>query len=219
MQRSSHNDSGLDKIRGSMRHRNWLSCGRVAGFLLLFAIAFACNCHGDVKLTGSIIGTSGTWCCGNTVTNVFDGNLNTFFDAPDPGNGDWAGLDFGNGVTNVLSLVRYCPRTGQAGRMVGGVFQVANAADFSSGVVTLFGISNPPPEGVFTSRVVNSGQSYRYARYLAPDAGFGNVAEVEFYRPDATALTLISAANVGLTNIDARFSNVLEPNSATNIGN
>src|SRR5260221_14794506 len=103
MQRSSHNDSGLDKIRGSMRHRNWLSCGPVAGFLLLFAIAFACNCHGDVKLTSSIIGTSGTWCSGNTVTNDFAGNTNTSFDAPDPGNGDCTGLDFDNSLTNMLS--------------------------------------------------------------------------------------------------------------------
>ena len=36
------------------------------------------------KLTGGIIGTAGSWDnSGNTITNVFDGNLNTFFDAPD----------------------------------------------------------------------------------------------------------------------------------------
>jgi uncharacterized repeat protein (TIGR03806 family) len=189
----------------------------IASFPLLLTAGFflTISSRADVKLSGSVIGTPGTWCCGNFVTNVFDGNLATFFDAPEPGNGDWAGLDFGAGASNALSLVRYCPRTGQAGRMVGGVFQVANVPDFSSGVITLFGISNTPPEGVYTSRTVSTPSAYRYARYLSPNAGYGNVAEVEFYRPNNVAITLISAANSGLTNVDVRFSNPVEGASAT----
>ena len=50
-----------------------------------------------LKLTGGIIGTAGSWGgSGNTITNVFDSNLNTFFDGPDA-NGDWAGLGFWRG--------------------------------------------------------------------------------------------------------------------------
>ena len=64
------------------------------------------------KLTGTIIGTAGSWGnSGNTITNVFDNNLNTFFDAP-TGNGDWVGLDFGVGVSNVITQINYCPRSG-----------------------------------------------------------------------------------------------------------
>ena len=38
------------------------------------------------KLTGAIIGTPGSWGnSGNTIANVFDNNLNTFFDGPDRG--------------------------------------------------------------------------------------------------------------------------------------
>src|ERR1039457_3198772 len=55
------------------------------------------------KLTGSIIGTAGSYNnSGNTITNVFDNNLNTFFDGP-AANGCWAGLDFGAGDSNVIS--------------------------------------------------------------------------------------------------------------------
>ena len=53
------------------------------------------------KLTGAIVGTSGSYNnSGNTITNVFDNNLTTFFDGPNTsyGNGCWAGLDFGAGV-------------------------------------------------------------------------------------------------------------------------
>src|SRR5215468_1818168 len=52
-------------------------------------------------LTGTAIGTPGSWNnSGNTFLKVFDGSLTTFFDAPDPGNFDWAGLDFGPGAAN-----------------------------------------------------------------------------------------------------------------------
>ena len=66
------------------------------------------------KLTGAIIGTAGSYGgSGNTISNVFDNNLSTFFDGPDSssGNGCWAGLDFGVGVSNVIVQINYCPRS------------------------------------------------------------------------------------------------------------
>ena len=50
---------------------------------------------------------------------VFDGNLSTFFDGPDA-TGDWVGLDFGVGVSNVIGQINYWPRISEASRMVGG---------------------------------------------------------------------------------------------------
>ena len=133
-----------------------------------------------LKLTGGIIGTAGSWNnSGNTITNVFDGDLTTFFDAPDPGNGDWAGLDFGAGVSNVIAQINYCPRSGSESRMVGGVFQGANNASFT-GAVTLFTIANQPAAGVFTSVNLTNTAGFRYVRYLSPSGGYGNVAELEF---------------------------------------
>jgi fibronectin type 3 domain-containing protein len=111
---------------------------------------------------------------------VFDGNLSTFYDAVN-GSGDWAGLDLGIGSAAVVSQIKYCPRGGFAGRMVGGQFQGANVADFSSGVVTLFTITTTPAEGVLTARTISNPTAFRYLRYLGPANGFCNVAEVEFW--------------------------------------
>jgi endoglucanase len=131
------------------------------------------------KLTGAIIGTPGSWNnSGNTILKVFDGNLSTFFDAAS-GNGDWAGLDFGAGVSDVVTQIKYCPRSGYESRMVGGVFQGANQASFSD-AVTLFTVSTQPTAGAFTLAAITNLTAFRYVRYLSPNNGFGNVAELEF---------------------------------------
>jgi hypothetical protein len=132
-------------------------------------------------LVGSVIGTPGAWGNGdNTISKVFDGNTNTYYDAADA-SGDWAGLNLGNGTVGVVTSIRYCPRAGFGNRMVGGQFQGANAPDFSNGVVTLFTIRNTPPDGVFTTQTISSSTPFQYVRYLGPANGYCNVAEVQFY--------------------------------------
>jgi endoglucanase len=133
-------------------------------------------------LTGTVIGTSGSWGGGsNTVDKVFDGNLGTFFDAP-VGDGTWAGLDFGSGNAKILTEVRFAPRSAEfAGRMVGAIIQGSSSADFSSGVVNLHTIASAPAAGVLTSQSISNATAFRYARILLPNAGYGNVAELEFY--------------------------------------
>lgn len=132
----------------------------------------------SARLTGTIIGTTGSWNnYGNTRDKAFDGDLTTFFDAPDPGNGDWVGLDLGSSTT--LTQIQYCPRSGWEGRMVGGKFQGSNTADFSSGVVDLYTITATPTSGILTAVTVTG--NYRYVRYLAPDGGWGNIAEMQVY--------------------------------------
>ena len=55
-----------------------------------------------VKLTGTPFGTPGSWQNqGNDFAKVFDGDTTTYFDAPDPGNGDFAGIDQGAPTTSV----------------------------------------------------------------------------------------------------------------------
>ncbi len=133
---------------------------------------------GPAKLSGSIIGTPGTWCCGNTISNVFDNNLTTFYDAAN-GSGDWAGLDLGTAKS--IRQVRYCPRDGQVGRMLGGKFQGANVPDFSTDVVTLGTVTTLPPTGKLTTMNIANPTPFRYVRYLGPDDGWCNVAEVQFW--------------------------------------
>jgi len=161
------------------------------------------------KLTGSIIGTPGSWGnSGNTITNVFDNNLSTFFDAP-TGNGCWVGLDFGGGVSNVITQINYCPRSGFESRMVGGIFQGANQANFSD-AVALGTVGAQPTAGGFTSASITNPAAFRYVRYLSPDGGFGNVAELEFYgypwSVPATVPSGLSALAVSAGQIDLAWS-------------
>jgi hypothetical protein len=130
-------------------------------------------------LPGGIIGTVGSYNnSGNTISNVFDDNLNTFFDGP-TGNGCWVGLDFGAGTSNVITQINCCPRTGFESRMVGGSFQGANRADFSD-AVTLGSVTVQPASAVFTQSSVTNLSPFRFVRYLSPNGGWGNVSELQF---------------------------------------
>lgn|GEM_PF-633789 len=132
------------------------------------------------ELTGSIIGTDGSWSnSGNTKHKVFDKDINSFFDSPS-GNGSWAGLDFGSETKYVISHISYCPRADFPGRMIGGVFQGANQADFSD-AVTLYTITEQPAAAAFTTVEIDNKTAFRYFRYLSPNDGYGNVAEIEVF--------------------------------------
>ena len=130
------------------------------------------------KLTGTAFGTAGSYKNdGNTFGNVFDGSLNTFFDAP-VASGDYAGIDLGTGQAAIVTRIGYCPRSGYAPRMVGGVFQGSND---NSTWTALYTVTAAPASGVLTeTTAISSGTAYRYLRYLAPNGSYGNVAEVEF---------------------------------------
>ena len=133
------------------------------------------------KLTGMIVGTSGSF--GNssatTKTAAMDGNLNTFFDS-NVANGAWVGLDLGSDTSAVMKLVSFVPRNTFQSRMVGGVFQGANQADFSD-AVTLTTVSTAPTSGVYNSLLISNTNPFRYLRYVSPNNGFCNVAEINFY--------------------------------------
>lgn len=134
----------------------------------------------DGQLYGTVIGTPGSWNNkGAERELVFDGSLKNFFDAPD--SVSWAGLDLGEGVSAVITQVKYCPRRYYSGRMTGGKFQGSNTADFSSGVTDLFTITSAPAEGVLTMQNISSPAAFRYVRYISPAGGYGNAAEVQFF--------------------------------------
>jgi chitodextrinase len=135
------------------------------------------------KLTGTIIGTPGSYDGKSTdaASAVFDGNLNTFFDAPTAGttaSPNWVGLDLGASYN--ITSISYAPRNGgYESRMVGGIFQVSNSPTFATGVVNLYTITTTPADGLTTIPVTANG--YRYIRYLAPNGSYGNVAELQFF--------------------------------------
>jgi N-acetylneuraminic acid mutarotase len=140
-----------------------------------------------IQLKGTIIGTSGSWHnVGNTIAKVFDGNFNTFFDAP-AATGSWVGLDLGSAMA--INQVGFAPRSGYASRMIGGEIQASNAADFSSGTVTLYTITASPTTGKITLQSVATNGGYRYVRYIGPAGGSCNIAELEFFGTAATVST------------------------------
>lgn len=129
------------------------------------------------RLTGTVIGSTGAVTNGQWKDQLFDNAPNTFYDAAN-GTGDWGGLDLGTPST--ITKVGFQPRAGFPGRMVGGQLQASNTADFSSGVVTLFTITEQPAEGVVTTQAISNTTPFRYVRYLGPPNGFCNAAEIQF---------------------------------------
>ncbi|MGC3956966.1 MAG: hypothetical protein QM813_03060 [Verrucomicrobiota bacterium] len=131
-----------------------------------------------------MIGTPGSYNNGgSTIAKAFDNNLSTFFDAP-VASGAWVGLDFGVGVSNVIGQINYWPRAGYADRMRGGVFQGDNSPAFSA-PVTLFTIATAPPEGgVVTPQPITNLKAFRCVRYVSPNNGSCNVAELKFFAPN-----------------------------------
>ncbi len=131
----------------------------------------------SLRLPGAPIGTADSWNnLGDTLERALDGDPATFFDAPMP-DGAWVGLDLGD--PRFVAQVRFHPRSGQTGRMVGGRFQGSSTADFSSGVVDLFTIDTVPLVG-WNTITLASPAHFRYLRYLSPNGSWGNIAELEF---------------------------------------
>ncbi|RYD47730.1 MAG: hypothetical protein EOP85_04920, partial [Verrucomicrobiaceae bacterium] len=164
------------------------------------------------KLTGTVIGTGGSWNNGPDVqTNVFDGNLATFWDAP-IGDGAWVGLNLGS--PRKITSIRYSPRNGAdnwPARMVGGIFQAADNPAFTN-PVTLFTVPSVPPRNVHTIASVADVPMYQYVRYFSPPGGHGNVSEVEFYGvslPSAPPSLLVTPqgtnAQLGWTGVSTAF--------------
>src|SRR5258708_10586996 len=96
---------------------------------------------------------------GTTMYKVFGRELTTYFDGPDS-SGDWVGLDFGIGVSNLVGLIKYCPRATYASRMVNGVFQGANNSSFTA-PVTFFTVTPAPAYSALSSHLIRLANAFR----------------------------------------------------------
>ena len=158
---------------------------------LLFTDATQCASDG-IQVTGSVIGSSGTYGNNMTKEKVFDGIDTTFFDAPEE-NGQWVGLDLGS--RKVITCIKFRPRKDQENRMRGGQFQISNTADFSH-TITIYTIPTDATlsfQDYYITSLNAEGVNTQYVRYLSPDEGFGNVAEVTVYTADDSALLFTDA--------------------------
>lgn len=144
-------------------------------------VSVPCTFSGS-KLTGTVIGTLGSWGnLGNTREKAFDGDVTTFFDGTE--DLAWTGLSLSKGFK--VTGINFYPRQEFAARMLNGRFQGSNTADFSSGVVDLGTIVDVPSYAWNCMTVFNAG-SFKYLRYIGAAGGVGNVAEIEFYGTEAS---------------------------------
>ena len=143
---------------------------------------------GYVPFTGTGVGSPGSYeNNGSTFGKALDGDTETFFDGPGP-NGQWVGLDLG--VAKRVKKVRYVPRTGWESRLNGGKIQGANNADFSD-ATDLLTLTAAPPAGVYTISRMNHAGLYQYYRFLSPNGGYGNIAEIEFWGDPADPVSQV----------------------------
>ena len=131
-------------------------------------------------VTGSIIGTDGSYGDKNTTTKnaVFDNDFATYFDAP-ASSGSWVGYDMGRQYKAEIVGVSFCPRKEVPERMEGGRFEVSTSSDFSDAKVVYI-VSNAPAVDRLTTVWFSSVGAYRYIRYIGPDDANCNVAEIKF---------------------------------------
>jgi len=185
-------DTYLRRPREAMADRVWGGPrrGTVADF---FARADAIGVPPGVPeyalpgtLTGTPYGTSPAWGdLPNTYDKAFDGDPATFFDYAEP-SGGYTGIDLGAAHAAQVAAIRFVPRAGQLRRMVGGRFEGCTDGP-TSGCRTLATVQASPALGWNELAVADSGR-YRWLRYVSPDGGFCDVAEIEFSAPtnDAT---------------------------------
>jgi len=120
---------------------------------------------------------------------AFDGDIGTATDATS--NPSWIIVDFGEGNEQVISSVKYYPKSNSTGiiqRMNGAVLQ---GSEDGKNFTNLYTINNVTAAQWY-SAVITDDTPYRYFRYYTT-TGFANVAELELYMPaiDKTLLTLL----------------------------
>jgi hypothetical protein len=131
---------------------------------------------GGNGLRGTAFGLNPPWAAGSEYCKATDGDINTFYDNSQA-DGGYTGLDLGS--SKVIRKIRYYPRAGWAGRMVGGKFQGSNTSG-GSGFVDLYTITSTPVMQ-WNDVTISNSTGYRWVRYLSPTGGYGNIAEMEFY--------------------------------------
>jgi hypothetical protein len=183
-QTESSFDAYLRRPREAMADRVW-GGPRRGTVAALFARADAIGTPPGVPeyalpgtLTGTPYGTSPAWGnLPNTYDKAFDGDLATFFDFAEA-SGGYTGLDVGAGHSAAVAAIRFAPRVGQLGRMVGGRFEGCTDGP-TTGCRTLATVQTTPALG-WNELAVSDSSQYRWLRYVGPDNSFDDVAEIEF---------------------------------------
>jgi len=152
--------------------------------IIVISLSQTAQSQNYIKLTGTTIAVN----MKGTEAAALDGDIAT--SAEGDQNGAAVGLDLG-ALTKVTKL-RYYPRADQLGRMTGGKFQGSN----DNSIYTDFYTVDSQPQAEWYEVLVDA--DYRYVRYMSPNGGYCNVAEVEFYQTEGVGPTVYSVASVSL---------------------
>ena len=135
---------------------------------------------GSVAIKGTVIGNETGW-GGNPDTGAaaaFDGDINTFFDPLNVGDG-FCGMDAGKPY--ILTKVAIHPRDAQLARFYGATIQGSNDGEEWTDIwMSLDEATEWTWHEVEADDFDESGVAYRYYRYYNM-LSHGDVAEVEFY--------------------------------------
>ena len=145
---------------------------------LLLAVAFALRAQ-EQPLQGTIMHSGNSVVSSHAPEMAFDDDISTYFNAQ---NADFAWLGMDLGTPHVITRVAVASRNTNrsANKLLLGVFEGANSADFMD-AVPLYLISETPEQGVLTEYDVQVSRGFRYVRYIGPSTTRAEVAELRFY--------------------------------------
>ena len=187
--------------------------------LLCIGIASAA----DGLLSGTPIGSSPSVDYSNNATSTtsknlpadaFDGNMNTFY-ASYNRSYTWVGLDLGS--PHVITRVGWSPRNDGLGpsRVVLGVFEGANKADFSD-ALPIYINDQQGVIGQMDYADVSCSLGFRYVRYVGPNDARCNIAELAFYGHQGSGDSTLLYRPTNLPCVVIQTKNLQEPYDKVN---
>jgi hypothetical protein len=151
--------------------------------LVQAASTFVFNGESYVRLTGRFYGQTGSWSnAGNTFDKMFDGDINSFYDAVNAGDG-YGGIDLGVGNESNVDLIRFYPRPDSYyTRANSCTFRGSNTISTGGNTGTLlYTISGVTSAQWYNVTTISSTEKFRYIWFMSGASSQGNIAEVEFY--------------------------------------
>ena len=138
------------------------------------------------KITGTLYGATGTYGGGRTYHMLFDGNINTYYDAATAGTG-YGGYDMGAGNATNVDLIMFHPRIAgdqdMRDRANGCTFRGSNTDDSGGNVGTLlYTISGVTGIQWYAAIPYDTTTEFRYIWFQSGASSWGSMAEVEFYK-------------------------------------
>ena len=151
--------------------------------LVRVASTYTLDGESYIRLQGRQYGQTGSWSNGgNTFDKMFDGDIGTYYDAANAGDG-YGGIDLGVGNESSVDLIRFYPRPDTYyTRANGCTFRASNTISTGGNTGTLlYTISGVTSARWYDVTTISSAEKFRYIWFMSGSSSQGNISEVEFY--------------------------------------